>query len=519
MADIFISYSRADREIAKVFADAFAAHGWSVWWDPEISYGTQFDKVIEQEIGRAKCVVVLWSKHSVESPWVRTEASDGNQRSILVPIRIEVDAKEPLEFRKVQTAELAGWGGDQENPMYQKLLSDIGRIISSGAPGEGAHVRTPAEPHGTSSAKPSRRLLSRLAYLSAPTVLALIVAAIGMRIYRATPFTLELTVKSLSFVSAAPQNARLLEGTAFSSLALHGIETGTLQARRVVLSDVSKGDSRLNRARQSSEIPVPMRVTALGKSGAAVMLDAAGKVTAAIGELDRLFVTPGARVDLAVTPEKPPRLSVRIWDQPSRVLFSLRGEWLLDLVEAKIESEMPKASAAAITLKLSAAEDGSLSELISTAAGPNVIFTVPSGSTSSALLPASLSVSALKLTAQGSVNEVLSTVSGEGKVVYAEVEDQKGIEVNPGDYIVLGGLRNFYIRSVVFQSETGEIHLLAGGIAGSLKSGPAGGIRERTLTWFDSIWHQPRSVQLFALAAWLFPTTLAGYKVLKELRQ
>src|SRR5262245_1624576 len=206
MADIFISYSRADREIAKVFADAFAAQGWSVWWDPEISYGTQFDKVIEQEIGRAKCVVALWSKRSVESPWVRTEASDSNQRSILVPIRIEVDAKEPLEFRKVQTAELAGWGGDRENPTYQKLLSDIGRIISSGAPGEGAHIRTPAEPRGASSAKPSRRLLSRLAYLSAPTVLALIVAAIGMRIYRPTPFTLELTVKSLSFVSAEPQN-------------------------------------------------------------------------------------------------------------------------------------------------------------------------------------------------------------------------------------------------------------------------------------------------------------------------
>src|SRR5262249_34376117 len=175
---------------------------------------------------------------------------------------------------------------------------------------------------------------------SAPTVLALIVAAIGMRIYRPTPFTLELTVKSLSFVSAEPQNAQLLEGTAFSSLALHGIESGTLQARRGVLSDVRKGDFRLNRAPQSSEIPVPMRVPALGKSGGAVMLEVTGQGTKGLGGVDRLFVPPGARVDLAVTPEKPPRLSVRIWDQPSRVLFSLRGEWLLDLVQAKVESGM-----------------------------------------------------------------------------------------------------------------------------------------------------------------------------------
>jgi TIR domain len=518
MADIFISYARADREIAKVFADAFAAEEWSVWWDPEISYGTQFDKVIEQEIARAKCVVVLWSNRSVESPWVRTEASDGNQRRILVPIRIEADAKEPLEFRKVQTAELAGWSGDRENPTYQKLLRDIRRIISAPAPGEEAHLRRVVDPRIASSAKPRRRLLLRLAYLSAPTLIALIVAAIGMRIYRPTPFHLEVTVKSLSFVSVAQQNARLLERTAFNSLALHGMESGTLNARRFVPSDQGQGESRVDRAPQSSGIPVPLRVTALEKSGVAVMLEATERGAQALGEVDRLFVPPGARVDLAVTPEKPPRLSVRIWDQPSRVLFSLRGEWLLDLVQAKVESAMSKASDAAVTLKLSAAEDGSLSEFTSTAAGPKVILTVPSQSAPPALLPAALGVSALKLTGQGPANEVLSTVSGDGRIGYDEAQDRKDIALKSGDYIVPTDLRNFYIRSIGFQSETGAIRLVAGGVAGSLKSGPAGAIHERAVTWFDSVWHQPRSLQLFALAIWLFPTTLAGYKLFKELR-
>jgi TIR domain-containing protein len=518
MADIFISYARADREIAKVFADAFAAEGWSLWWDPEISYGTQFDKVIEQEISRAKCVVVLWSKRSVESPWVRTEASDGNQRSMLVPIRIEVDAKEPLEFRKVQTAELAGWGGDRENPTYQKLLRDIDRVISSEPPAREAHVRVPADQRGASLVQPRRRLLLRLAYLGAPTLIALIVAAIGMRIHRPTPFDLELTVKSLSFVSAAQQNARLLERTAFNSLALHGMESGTLNAKRFVLSNQGQGESRLDRGPQSSPVPVPLRVTALEKSGAAVMLEATERGAQALGEVDRLFVPPAARVDLAVIPEKPPRLSVRIWDQPSRILFSLRGEWLLDLVQAKVESAMSKARDAAVTLKLSAAADGSVSEFTSTVAGPRVILTVPSHSTPPALLPAALRVSALKLTEQGSANEVLSTVSGDGKVGYADAEDRKDIAVKPGDYIVPGDLRNFYIRSIGFQSESGEIRLVAGGVAGSLKSGPPGAIHERAITWFDSVWHQPRSLQLFALAIWLFPTTLAGYKLFKELR-
>jgi hypothetical protein len=514
MADIFISYARADREIAKVFADAFAAQGWSVWWDPEISYGTQFDKVIEQEISRAKCVVVLWSRRSVESPWVRTEASDGNQRNILVPIRIEADTKEPLEFRKVQTAELAGWSGDRENSTYQKLLKDIRRIISARAPGEEAHLRTGVDPRTPSWAKPMRWPLLRLAYLCAPTLIAVLVAAIGMRIYRPTPFTLDLTVKSFSFVSAAPQNARLLEGTAFSSLALHGIERGALKAERVVLSDEKRVASRLDRALQSSGIAVPLRVTALTESGAAIMLEASGQGRKALGEVDRLFVPPGARVDLAVIPEKPPRLSIRIWDQPSRVLISMQGEWLLDLVDAKIES---KASGAMVTLKVSA-EDGSISEFTSAAPGPQLILTVPAQNKPPELLPAPLPVSALKLTEQGPVGEVQSTISGEGRITYDEAQDQKVIDIKPRDYIALDDFRNFDIRRVGFQSENGAIHLVAGGTVGSLKAGPARAIHERAVTWFDYLWHQPQSVQLFALVVWLFPTTLAGYKLFKELR-
>ena len=85
--------------------------------------------------------------------------------------------------------------------------------------------------------------------------------------------------------------------------------------------------------------------------------------------------------------------------------------------------------------------------------------------------------------------------------------------------MVLRDPRNFFIRKLELQPDRKAIRVEAGGVAGSLKSGPAGGVQERTLTWFDSIWHQPRSIQLFGLAVWLFPTTLAGYKLLKELRR
>jgi hypothetical protein len=85
MADIFISYATVDRPFARRLADALEACGWSVWWDHRSLRGGQhFDRVIEEAIRDAKVVVVVWSQASVESGWVRDEATlgAGNQSCV-----------------------------------------------------------------------------------------------------------------------------------------------------------------------------------------------------------------------------------------------------------------------------------------------------------------------------------------------------------------------------------------------------------------------------------------------------
>jgi hypothetical protein len=62
MSDIFISYAREDRDMAKTLAELFQQQERSVWWDRSIPPGRSFDEMIEEALGAAKCVVVLWSK-------------------------------------------------------------------------------------------------------------------------------------------------------------------------------------------------------------------------------------------------------------------------------------------------------------------------------------------------------------------------------------------------------------------------------------------------------------------------
>ena len=112
MNDIFISYANADRAVAQSLADALDALGWSVWWDREIPFGKPFDQVIEEELNAARCVVVLWSKDSVRSRWVKAEAAAAADRDRLIPMVID-DSPLPLEFRRIQSAMLPGWNGDR----------------------------------------------------------------------------------------------------------------------------------------------------------------------------------------------------------------------------------------------------------------------------------------------------------------------------------------------------------------------------------------------------------------------
>ena len=141
MADVFISYATEDRDRVKPVVKAIERAGFSVWWDRRISLGSSFDREIERELDSAKCVVVVWSTHSVDSDWVRNEAQEGLDRGILVPLLID-DVKPPLAFRRAQTAVLSN-GPTQEE--FELVISTLQSI--TGQP----ENRTPNQPEALAS--------------------------------------------------------------------------------------------------------------------------------------------------------------------------------------------------------------------------------------------------------------------------------------------------------------------------------------------------------------------------------
>lgn len=137
MAQVFLSYARDDVGRAKSLAVAIERAGYSVWWDRELVGGAEYSREIDDALKAADVVIVLWSKVSVGSAWVRDEAAAGRDTGRLVPARLD-DAEVPLGFRQYQTIDLSRWNGRSESAgvktLKRAVAAKVGRDPTGALP-------------------------------------------------------------------------------------------------------------------------------------------------------------------------------------------------------------------------------------------------------------------------------------------------------------------------------------------------------------------------------------------------
>lgn len=128
MADVFVSYCRRDKAQVQPLVAAIEGMGWSVWWDPAIAPGQEFDRQIDTELKQAAAVLVVWTPESVASRWVRGEAREAADRDILVPVRFG-NAQLPIDVRAFHTIDLDNVARDPRSPQVRELLDALGTLV------------------------------------------------------------------------------------------------------------------------------------------------------------------------------------------------------------------------------------------------------------------------------------------------------------------------------------------------------------------------------------------------------
>ena len=140
MARVFLSYSRDDRALVQPLAAAIEGAGHELWWDRKIAGGAEYSGEIEAALERAEAVVVVWSRASTRSAWVRDEAAFARDQGKLVPVTID-DAGPPLGFRQIHAVDLRGWDGDPQSTALDELHRSLG--IRAGQPPAPARAAPP----------------------------------------------------------------------------------------------------------------------------------------------------------------------------------------------------------------------------------------------------------------------------------------------------------------------------------------------------------------------------------------
>lgn len=128
---LFFSYSRTDQKQAVPLIRALEQQGFAVWWDGLLEGGDNFLPTTEAALHNADAVVVLWSKTSIDSHWVRDEATVGRDSRRLVPLSMD-GSQPPLGFRQFQVIDVTKWNGKAIAPEVRRIASAIAAV--SGAP-------------------------------------------------------------------------------------------------------------------------------------------------------------------------------------------------------------------------------------------------------------------------------------------------------------------------------------------------------------------------------------------------
>jgi tetratricopeptide (TPR) repeat protein len=133
MADIFLSFDGADLRQRPVFN--VLERDWSLWWAKDLRVAKAWPKTwaryVDAELAAAKCIVVIWSRHSIESSSARYHARQGQERGCLLPIIVDDVVPEP-GFQQTPPVDLSAWDGSRTDARLAEVAAAARRVAGEG---------------------------------------------------------------------------------------------------------------------------------------------------------------------------------------------------------------------------------------------------------------------------------------------------------------------------------------------------------------------------------------------------
>ncbi|GAB1724421.1 MAG: TIR domain-containing protein [Nitrospira sp. CR1.1] len=514
MSDIFISYSSKDRPWVEQFAKTLGSYGWSVWWDRNIPTGGSFNAVIRQELRAAKCAIVVWSKHSVDSEWVQAEADEAKKQDKYLPVRID-ESEIPLGFTQRTFQSLVDWQEGVDHPGFAQLLKDIERLVKS------------SPQRIAIGSKYWWQRVSPLWLVSLPPVLAGVIV-IGLMFWPiAARVQVELTTERVEFeVGAMEQGKTTLGELDVRSIAIEKFATLTFEPESVEVADPSQYQVKTDdfpaaawktlsvasskvilAAKDQTRHP---RMTVEGQNG-----DGQGTI-----HLDSMVVADGTRVTLETRGGKNEGLTVKVAGQEN-INLSLHEPFkvIADHVELRGVADPLFQRNDELTYRVTLPERAPWIEIVVQPDGLVLSPTLASGQSATPIFK-TIPVRTLDFTRQDSSGERVSALTGQGTITFPDYPHLGSVPLKVDEAIGLERLDKFTIERVTLPPEGNGMAVVGYGMAKQIrtKTGQLP-IQRHRLTAFDALWHNARLAVFFTIVAAVFTTSLGAYRLWKEFKR
>jgi len=126
MADVFLSYSSADRDVAEYLSEKLRKGGYSVFFDQNVLVsGEAITESITKSLDDAKAVVVLLSHNSQRSKWVERELTVALKKGgPVIPVLLDDEATDNWIWPLVSDRVAIKVGSRDEIPEAAQQIKD-----------------------------------------------------------------------------------------------------------------------------------------------------------------------------------------------------------------------------------------------------------------------------------------------------------------------------------------------------------------------------------------------------------
>lgn len=517
MADIFLSYSSADRPRAMALAHALEGLGFDVWWDREIPLGRPYSQVIPEELAKARCVLVLWSPQSAQSHWVYEEAVKGRDHGVLIPALIE-PTELPMGFGLLQAADLTDWEPGEAHAGFDHLVDNVRAKL--GAP---PAVRPRPRPQPK-----TRRAVRKALWLGAPAAAVAAVALILTTVHVPTRVKLDLAVDRLTFTVGGEERVPLLDAVDFLSLTVEHLNALQFDPTWLAIADPAKYDDELDRyADDAWQVlmpaagPVTLRPASKQLRASASIESLHGDPVAA-GQLGAVSVAPGTRLTLETASGQTPRVAATIDGEETRLIVTPHGRFVL------IGNHL----SAGTTLDLPFVADAVEMRAQLRARRPVVVI---AGMPQTIALTLRLARRELKFLASGGTPVTAidflrprpeaqargfePSLVAQATLAYPDVVGVASVKIGSDEFVGLRGLSQCSIQSLALEPDPAALRVRLDCKASSIRVRSGDFVTERALSAMERLWHSSRLAVLVPLIAAVLSMTVSAYQLLKSLRE